>query len=155
MTRTASRVPQILCRLPISPLALQNLRLRATPRPRRWPHLRLWQPSNRQRHCLHRTSLSARLLLTLNTPNRRPKPKRPIYSGRSPRRHRLPRNQISGRTPTSVRGAHPILRRLRRGGFSINLCTNRLVQMDPVVFNGRSFEVSPVRSRSPSTFCVK
>ena len=155
MTPTASRVQPILCPLRISPLVPQTLRRRATPRPRRWLRLRLWLPSNHQHHWLRRMSRSARLLLMLNTPNHLPRPKRLIYSGRCPRRLRPLRNQISDRTPTSARGVRPILQRLQREGFSTNLCTNRLVQMDPVVFNGRSFVVSPVRSRSPLMFCVK
>ena len=143
MTRTASRVPLILCPLRISPLALQSHPLRATPRPRQWPHLRLWLLSNRQQPYLHRTSSSARLLLMLNTRNHHPRPKHLIYNGRCPRRHRPHRNRTSDRIHTSARVVHPILRRLRREGFSTSLCTNRQVQMDPVVFSGRSFQALP------------
>jgi hypothetical protein len=153
MTRTASRVPPILCPLRISPLALQSLRLRAIPRPRRWPRLRLWQLSNRRLHYLRRMSPSAHLLLMLNTPNRHPKLKHLIYIGRCPRRHRRLRNQISDRTLTSARGVHPILRPHLREGFSTNLCTNRLVRMEPVVFNGRSFVVSPVHLTFTFVLC--
>ena len=154
MIQTASRVPQTLCPLRISPLALQNPPLRATPRLHRWLHLRQWQPSNRQQRYLHRMSFSALLLLMLNTPNRRARPKHLTYNGHCPPRHRPLPNQINDRTHISARDVHPILR-LPREGFSINLCTNQLAQTDLVVFNGRSFEGSLVQLVSPLMFCVK
>ena len=144
MTRTASRVPPILCPLQISPLALQSHPLRVTPHPRRWPPLRLWLLSNRQQPYLHRTSFSAPLLLMLNTRSHHPRPRHLIYNGHCPRRHRPLRNQISDRTHTSARVVHPILRRIRREEFSTSLCTNLRVPMDPVVFDGLSFLVLSV-----------
>jgi len=155
MTQTASRVLRTLCPLPILPLALQSHPLRATPLPRRWLHLLQWQPSNRQQRCLHRISLNVLLLLILNTPNRRPSLKRLTYNGRCPRRHRPLLNQISDRTNTSGQHVHLIPRRMRREVFSINLCTNRLVQTDPVAFNGPSSVGSLVQLVSRSMFYVK
>jgi len=155
MTQMASRVPQTLCPLRISPLALQSPPLRATPHPPRWLHLLPWQPSNRQQHYLHRTSLSALLLLTPNIPNRRPRVKHLTYNGRCPRRPRPLLNRINDRTHTSAQHVHPIPRRLRKEGFNINLCTNQLARTDPVAFNGRSFVGSLVQFVSPLPFCVK
>jgi len=155
MTRMASKVPRIPCPLRISPPALQSLLRRAIPRPRPWPHLRRWQQSSRQRHYLRQVSLSARLLLMLNTLNHRTKLKHLTYNGRCPPRHRLLPNRTND---TSVQDAHPILRRPPREGFSINLCTNRLAQTDPVAFKGRLFVGSLVGSlvkfMSPLMFCV-
>ena len=142
MTRTASRVLPIPCPLRILPLVIQNLRLRATLRPHRWPPLRLWQLLNRRHHFPHRTSPNAR---HQPTPNHRPRVKHPTYSGHSLRRHQRLRSPISDRTPTSERGVHPIPRQLRKEAFNTSLCTNRLARMGPVVFNGRSFVGSPVR----------
>ena len=140
-TRTASRVPPILCPLRISPLAIQSPRLRATLRPHQWPRLQLWQPLNRRHHCPHQTSPSARLQ---PMPNHHPRAKHPTYSGHFLRRRQHLRNRISDRTPTSGRGVHLIPRPLLREVFNTNLCTNRLARMGQVVFNGRSFVGSPV-----------
>lgn len=154
MTQMASRVLPILCPSRISLQAIQNLPLRATLRLRQWPRLRLWQLSNHRHHYLRRTSLNAHLPLTLNTPNRLLRVKRPTSSGRSPRRRRHLHNQISDRTLIFVPDVRPTPRRLRREGFNTNLCTNRLVQTGPAVFNGRSFVVSPNHLCSLSKFCV-
>ena len=155
MTQMASRVLQTLCPLQISPLALQNPPLKVTPRPHRWLRLRRWLLSNRQRRYLHQTSLSALPLLILNIPNRRPRPKHPIFNGRCPPRRRLLPNQISDQTHTFAQDVHPIPRRPRREGSSINLCTNQLAQMGPVAFNGRSFAGSLVQPMPPLMFSVK
>jgi hypothetical protein len=154
MTQMASRVLRIPCPLRISPLAHLSLPLRAIPHPHLWPHLRRWQQSSHQRHYHHQASLSARLLLMLNTPNRRPRPKHPTYNGRCLRRHRLLLNQTNDPTRTSAEVVPPILRRLRREGFSTNLCTNRLAQTDPVAFKGRLFVGSLVKLMSPLMFYV-
>ena len=153
MTRTGSRVLLIPCPLRISPLALRSHLLRATPRPRQWPPLQLWHPSNHHQHYLHRTLLSVRPLLIRNIRSNHPRLKHLIYNGRCPRQQQRLRNQTNDRTHTSARVVHPILRRIRREEFSINLCTNRQVQTDPAVFNGRLFSVSLVLT--PRTFCVK